>query len=127
MRNALAILQTLRAGPPGDAAQRLVFVCGPMAELGGQTDALHVELGDLVAGAGVDVLLTVGEPTRATARRARQTARHDLQTRHFDDTLSLCDELPRLVRKDDIVLVKGSRTARLERVVEKLREAVAAA
>jgi UDP-N-acetylmuramoyl-tripeptide--D-alanyl-D-alanine ligase len=120
MKNALAMLHNLR--PDGDAkpSRRLVFICGEMAELGSQTEALHAELGPAVAEAGVDLLVTVGAAPRTTARVARQAARHDLQTRNFDDTLSACNHLQEFIQPDDIILVKGSRTARLEQVVDKL-------
>jgi UDP-N-acetylmuramoyl-tripeptide--D-alanyl-D-alanine ligase len=116
MKNALAILRSLRRG-----ARRLVFVCGEMAELGVQTQALHAELGEAVAKVGVDLLLAVGEPARVTAATA-QAARCDLQAVCFDNADSLCDNLERLVGEYDIILVKGSRTARLEKVIQKLHE-----
>ncbi len=120
MKNALAMLHNLR--PDGDAnrGRRLVFICGEMAELGSQTEALHAELGQAVAEAGVDLLVTVGAPPRTTATVARTIARRDLQTRSFDDTLSACDHLQEFIQRDDIILVKGSRTARLEQVVNEL-------
>jgi UDP-N-acetylmuramoyl-tripeptide--D-alanyl-D-alanine ligase len=120
MKNALAILHNLRAGDAANRTRRLVFICGEMAELGPQTQALHAELGRAVAEAGVDLLVTVGTPPQTTARIAKETARHNLQTRSFDNTLSICNHMQEFVAKDDIILVKGSRTARLERVVEQL-------
>lgn len=122
MANALAMLGNIRSATQGDHEHRLVFICGHMAELGAQTESLHADLGRQVAQAGVDLLLAVGPATEATAETARQAATHHLQTEHFDDTISLCGRLKQLLRDDDIVLVKGSRTARLESVVEKLRE-----
>jgi len=127
MNNALAVLGSLRGAPESAGNRRLVFICGEMAELGPQTESLHAELGKAVARAGVDLLLTVGEPPETTARLARETARHDLRTRCFDDTRAICDNLETLIEKDDIILVKGSRTARLERVVDKLHELFAEA
>jgi UDP-N-acetylmuramoyl-tripeptide--D-alanyl-D-alanine ligase len=120
MKNALAMLHNLR--PVGDTkpSRRLVFICGEMAELGAQTQALHEELGRAVAEAGVDLLVTVGKLPQTAAQAARATARHDLQTRSFADTVSVCNHIQEFLRKDDILLVKGSRTARLERVVEAL-------
>jgi len=118
MKNALAMLSNLR--PNGGEARRLVFICGAMAELGPQTEALHAELGTAVAEAGIDLLVTVGGPPQTTARAAQQAARQALETRSFNDTRAVCDHLEEFLRKDDIILVKGSRTARLERVVEEL-------
>lgn len=120
MKNALAMLHNLRPADGPNRNRRLVFICGEMAELGPQTQALHEDLGRAVADAGVDLLVTVGTPPRTTARVAAQVARHNLQTQSFDDTVSVCSAMQEFLRKDDILLVKGSRTARLERVVEKL-------
>ena len=127
MNNALAVLGSVRGAQESAGRRRLVFICGEMAELGPQTELLHAELGKAVARAGVDVLLTVGEPPKTTARLARETARHNLQTCCFDDTPGVCDNLETLIEKDDIILVKGSRTARLERVVDRLHELFAGA
>jgi UDP-N-acetylmuramoyl-tripeptide--D-alanyl-D-alanine ligase len=120
MRNALAILAGLRAGAPAGTTRRTVFICGHMAELGAQSEALHAELGIEVARAGVDLLIAIGEPTRTTAAAAHDVATYDLQTVCFDDTASLCDNLERFVTEYDIILVKGSRAARLETVVQGL-------
>ena len=127
MKNALSLLGNLRPAAGSGASRRLVFVCGEMAELGPQTESFHAELGAAVARAGVDLLLTVGAAPKTTARSAAETARCELRTVCFDDTPCLCDNLETLIEEDDIILVKGSRTARLERVVEKLQERFARA
>ena len=62
MKNALAMLHNLRPADGANPSRRLVFICGEMAELGSQTQALHAELGRAVAEAGVDLLVTVGQP-----------------------------------------------------------------
>jgi len=118
MRNALAILANLRSC--SNPSRRLVFICGRMGELGPQTEALHAELGATAAEAGVDLLVAVGEEPRITAQTAREASRRDLQTICFEDTQSVCDRVQEFLREDDIILVKGSRTARLERVVQEL-------
>jgi len=123
MKNALAMLHNLRSRCDSNHRRRLVFICGPMAELGPQTESLHAELGAAVAEAGVDLLVAVGEAPKTTARVARQMSAHELQAICFDDTRAVCDHVQEFVRADDIILVKGSRTARLERVVEMLRQA----
>ncbi len=123
MKNALAMLRNLRSSCDANRNRRLVFICGHMGELGPQTKSLHAELGVAAAEAGVDLMVAVGEPPKTAAQAAREAARRDLQTLCFEDTLSVCDHVQEFVREDDIILVKGSRTARLERVVEALRQA----
>jgi UDP-N-acetylmuramoyl-tripeptide--D-alanyl-D-alanine ligase len=117
MANALAMLWNLR----GDSQRRLVFVCGHMGELGIQSESLHVDLGKAVTRTGVDVLLTVGELAKTVSDVAKAQATNGLQAAHFADTNALCNDLQNWLRSDDIILVKGSRAARLETVVAKLR------
>jgi UDP-N-acetylmuramoyl-tripeptide--D-alanyl-D-alanine ligase len=118
MRNALEIL----AGIDSAGQRRLVFICGEMAELGPQAEKLHTELGKFVADAKVGLLLAVGELAKVAAESAKAHARGDLQIKCFADTPSACNKLHEFIRDYDILLVKGSRTAGLETVVEKLRE-----
>jgi UDP-N-acetylmuramoyl-tripeptide--D-alanyl-D-alanine ligase len=117
MKNALDILKNIHAGKQG----RRVFICGDMAELGQQSQVLHAELGAAIAQAGVQVLLAVGKYARTTAEAARQTADYDLQAVCFEDTISACNNFQEFIKDYDIILVKGSRTAKLEMVIEKLK------
>jgi len=117
MKNALDILSNIKT----KETNRLVFICGDMAELGQQSQALHAELGAAIAQAGVQVLLAVGKYATTTTEAARQTANYDLQTICFEDTISACNNVREFIKDYDIILVKGSRTAKLEMVIEKLK------
>jgi UDP-N-acetylmuramoyl-tripeptide--D-alanyl-D-alanine ligase len=125
MKNALDIL----AGLDSSRKHRLVFICGDMAELGTQTEHLHVELGTSIAQAKVELLIAVGKFAKITAEAVKTTAEHNLdshgaaplQIKCFEDALSVCNNLHKFIKDYDIILVKGSRTARLETVVEKIK------
>jgi UDP-N-acetylmuramoyl-tripeptide--D-alanyl-D-alanine ligase len=118
MKNALDILANI-----GSTEKcRLVFICGDMAELGPQSQQLHVELGGSVAQAKVRLLLAVGGFAQVTAEAAEKSAIYNLQTECFKDTVSACNNLEKFIKEDDIILVKGSRVAGLEKAVEKLRQ-----
>jgi len=118
MKNALDILANL--GHTGE--RRLVFICGDMAELGQQSQALHTELGVYIAQTKVHLLLAVGRFAEITAEAARQTADYELQITCFEDVFSACNNLRKFIKDNDIILVKGSRMAKLEIVIEKLKE-----
>ena len=126
MRNALDIL----TGLDPTRKRRLVFICGDMAELGQQTERLHTELGTSIAQAKVRLLVAVGKFAKITIDAAKTIAEHNpgsrevrpLQIKCFEDTLSACNNLHEFIKDYDIILVKGSRTARLETVVDKLKE-----
>ena len=118
MKNALDILVHLGS----DKRRRLVFICGDMAELGQQSHRLHTELGVAIAQAEVQLLLAVGKSAQVVTDAAKSAAKHDLHIEYFQDTASVCNNLEKFIKQDDIVLVKGSRTARLEAAVEKLKQ-----
>jgi len=118
MKNALDILANLGSAEK----RRLVFICGDMAELGQQSEHLHAELGASIAQAKVRLLSAVGKFAKITAEAAKAGAEYDLQTKSFKDTLSACNNLQEFIKDYDIVLVKGSRVAKLEMAIEKLKE-----
>jgi len=118
MKNALDILSNLGSGQN----RRLVFICGDMAELGQQAQVLHRELGIHIAQAKVRLLLAVGELAKIAAEAAKADAKYDLQTKFFEDSPSVCNNLAKFIKDYDIILVKGSRVEKLETAVEKLKE-----
>ena len=64
----------------------------------------------------------VGELAETAAQAAKRNAEYNLQIKSFEDTISVCNNLQEFIKDDDIILVKGSRVAKLEMAVEKLKE-----
>ena len=93
-------------------SRRRVAVLGEMAELGENAAAYHREVGESVAGAGVDELVAVGELARGYGEAAKW----------FATAADAADAVRDLVQPGDVVLVKGSRAVGLETVTAKLRE-----
>jgi len=116
MANCLEILRSLS----GDTPRRRVFICGDMAELGVQAEVFHRQLGTQIGQMGVDVLVAVGQWASVVAAAARQ-ANDRLQAACFADAFCACQGLPDIVKENDIVLIKGSRSVRLEQVIEPLK------
>ncbi len=98
-----------------DAAARRVAVLGDMLELGPDEAALHAALGPQAAGAGVDLLITVG------ARAAAAADAFDGPALQFADAAQAAAAVPSHVQPGDVILVKGSRGVGLEVVVDALR------
>jgi UDP-N-acetylmuramoyl-tripeptide--D-alanyl-D-alanine ligase len=118
MKNALETLVSLSAQKTG----RRVFICGDMAELGSQTEQLHLELAADIIKAEVHLMLAVGKSAKIAANTAKNAAEYDLHTKCFEDTFSACNNLHKFIKVHDIILVKGSRASKLELAVEKLKE-----
>ncbi|HEU4366695.1 MAG TPA: UDP-N-acetylmuramoyl-tripeptide--D-alanyl-D-alanine ligase [Methylomirabilota bacterium] len=110
-----AALDTVAAHRRG---RRVVVVLGDMLELGATTDEAHREVGRQVAALPADELVGVGRAMPAAVEAAREAglgeARH-LTT--FEDTVA---HLLKRLAPGDLVLVKGSRGMRMERVVDAL-------
>ena len=116
MSNALSCLGSMAK----QTARRKVFIAGCMAELGQQSASLHEQLGREVVAEGVQVLLAVGPFAKQILQGASAeptVCRADA----FENTEQLCDNLHKWIEPDDIILVKGSRAAHLEKAVERLR------
>ena len=103
------------------AAPRRVAVLGEMLELGPESAALHARVGRAAAKAGVALLVTVGgDPARALGRGAVDAGLPAGAIRHAGTSDEAAAVVEALVRPGDVVLVKGSRGVRLERVVDRL-------
>jgi UDP-N-acetylmuramoyl-tripeptide--D-alanyl-D-alanine ligase len=92
-------------------AERRIAILGTMAELGEGSEVYHREIGAHAARAGVDLLVPVGAPALAYLEGFDGEA-HAVATP--EEAAALLEELG---RPGDRVLVKGSRSVGLERVL----------
>jgi UDP-N-acetylmuramoyl-tripeptide--D-alanyl-D-alanine ligase len=104
MRAALDHLAT-------SAATRRVAVLGAMAELGEGSPGYHREIGSHAAALGIDVLVPVGEEALGYTDEFHGET-HPVATP--EEAAALLEEL---ARPGDRVLIKGSRSVGLERVL----------
>ena len=112
----LAALQTLSELP---CAGRRVAVLGDMAELGAHTRAAHEEAGRRAAELGVDQLFTIGRMAGVTADAARAAGLKAASD--FADLAPAAVAVKQFLRAGDVLLLKASRAARLERLAEALK------
>lgn len=117
-----ALVRTLDALAATTVAGRRVAVLGEMLELGDHSERLHRECGRSAARAGVSRLVTVGgAPARALAEEAVAAGLDAGDVLHVDDSVEAARRVGSIVGDGDLVLVKGSRGIRLERVVDQLK------
>ena len=97
-----------------DLGQHSILVLGDMGEVGKEGNRFHEEVGAYAKEQGISRLLGFGAMTAAAVKAFGQGAQH------FESL----DELNRVLREevtpDTVVLVKGSRFMKMERVVEPL-------
>jgi UDP-N-acetylmuramoyl-tripeptide--D-alanyl-D-alanine ligase len=90
------------------------LVFGQMGELGSFAEDAHREIGTFARAHGIERLFAVGEHARLTAQTFGAGGEW------FADTTDLSKALDAVVTSEVRLLVKGSRSNRLERVVEAL-------
>jgi UDP-N-acetylmuramoyl-tripeptide--D-alanyl-D-alanine ligase len=110
-----AVLETLRLSEPN---RRKVLVMGDMLELGPMASALHREAGKRAAAAGVQMLVGVGPLSREAVESARRAGVPEVH--HHPSALRAAEDLAEFLRPGDLILVKGSHSMHMERVVEAL-------
>jgi UDP-N-acetylmuramoyl-tripeptide--D-alanyl-D-alanine ligase len=112
----LAALQTLRELP---CRGRRVAVLGDMAELGDCSRAAHVEVGRRAAQSHLDRLYAIGRRASQIAEAARDRGLKSVV--EIADVEPAAQAVKEFARPGDMVLVKASRSMRLERITEVLR------
>ncbi len=104
-----------------DLDGRKIAVLGDMLELGYYEEEGHLKVGGRAA-AVVSELVTVGQRGRIIARGARLCGMPPDHIHEADDCEGAVAVLRRILRPKDVILVKGSRAMRMERIVQALGE-----
>jgi len=110
-----SVLGTMQAA---EVRGRKVLVLGDMLELGPQEADFHRQAGEQAASRGIHVLVGVGPRARIAVEAARRAG--IAEVRHVDDSSQAARDLKAWLRPGDLVVVKGSRAMKLEKVVEAL-------
>ncbi len=114
VREALKTLLGLRGN--GDA----VVILGDMLELGKQSEPLHADIGTLLADANVNYIFLKGSLTGALATGAIRRGFSAERITFFEDPEEVVVSLRSRLKKDDWILIKGSRKMKMEAVAEKI-------
>ena len=100
---------------------RRIAVLGAMAELGAESENGHRQVGQCAADLGLDCVITIGDDATLIAEEAwRGGIAKVLKFSHIDEAVKALRDL---AHAGDLVLVKGSRSAKMERIVEGLDRA----
>lgn len=104
VRAAIDVLSAL----PGST----LLVLGDMGEVGSEGPQMHREVGEYAKQQGINHLLTFGEATQETSQAFGEGAQHFYEMKELLKAVALLEPAA--------VLVKGSRSMRMERVVQDL-------
>ena len=98
--------------------ENTIFVLGDMAELGEDAESLHESIGERALKAGIDRMYCLGQYSALACEKfgCKGKSFNDMK----DLLASLKQELAQETRKQITILVKGSRSMKMERAVEAL-------
>jgi UDP-N-acetylmuramoyl-tripeptide--D-alanyl-D-alanine ligase len=99
-----------------DAEGKRIAVLGEMRELGTESERGHREVGETAATLGVDQLITIGDAAELIAEGARSAGLNKVFS--APSTGEAAKLLGDIAEPGDLVLIKGSRAARTEKVIE---------
>jgi UDP-N-acetylmuramoyl-tripeptide--D-alanyl-D-alanine ligase len=112
-------MTSLLAATPG--FKRRILAAGEMRELGATSAELHREAGRFAAKTrAIDWVIGVaGDGAQIVEGAASEGVSRD-HVKFFENSDDAAEFLARLVQRGDLLLVKGSRGVKMERVVEAL-------
>lgn len=116
MQNAL---ETVARVP---ARGKRFIALGQMGELGAVADQAHREIGALAASLNLDGLFVLAPAASLIAEGARSAGMPADRIHEEADHTAIAEALRARLGKGDLVLVKGSRAARMERVIDALEK-----
>lgn len=93
-----------------------ILVIGDIAEMGPEEEVIHQELGKKINNKKIDLILGVGPLTRLTLNEIKK-----VKNKFFEEKEELYKFLEKFVVEDTMVLVKGSRSSRMDLLIDRLR------
>lgn len=121
-RSLTSMVQALAAGGRAESVKRRIVIAGEMLELGPESAAMHRDVGREIAQAGIDFLWGVRGHARELVEGAREAGMGDDRMRFFEDSEAAGSALIEWAQTGDLILVKGSRGVKTDRVVKMLCE-----
>ena len=101
---------------------RKIVVCGKMAELGQKSPELHQQVGINMVKNDVEIMIGLGgEEIESYIVGWKKGGGSLKSAKHFTELNELLNAFLLAVKPNDVVLVKGSRSAHMERFVENIR------
>lgn len=97
---------------------RKIAVLGDMKELGKYSKTAHSKIGEKLL--FCDVLITFGNQAKVIAESAEEEGMKNQNIYHFNNINSVVEKMKELSRPGDLILIKGSRSMEMDKIIEEL-------
>ncbi len=130
IKNTLIIDDTYNSSPVSAVAalevmgkiktSRKIAVMGDMLELGEETEKGHRKVAEKFLEIGGDIFLAVGSRMKFAVAELERRGFEKEKIYFFHNSLEAGKKLQQILRENDLVLIKGSQSTRMEKVVEEI-------
>jgi len=100
---------------------RKIAILGDMLELGENKTEFHIQAGKKAAQLGLDLLITIGSLSLNMAKGALASGMKHSHIFSYQDSGKAAEEIKSFLREGDVILVKGSRGIKTEKIVNELK------
>lgn len=101
---------------------RKVAILGDILELGDFAEYYHKKVGEEFLKNDFDVLITVGENSKFIESYVKENkGKKDVLTYHFETVEEVNEDISKILKKDDIVLIKASNGMHFNKIADFLR------
>lgn len=119
--NPLAVKETISSFKEIKTKGKKIFVFGEMKELGTLANKSHKEIGRQISESDIDYLLCIGDLTKFTINEAIKYGFPKSRSYFGDYNIQIINRVKEIIKKNDSILIKGSRSMKLEEVVEAIK------
>jgi UDP-N-acetylmuramoyl-tripeptide--D-alanyl-D-alanine ligase len=119
--NPRALMERVKTLSQWPSFDRRILVAGEMLELGNSADSLHAECGAFAAKNGLDMVIGIQGAAIQIVRAAVQAGLPESHAHFFPDAAGAANFINAEMREGDLALVKGSRGAHTEKIIQSLR------
>ena len=117
-----AMQEALRALEGAPTPGKRIALLADMLELGAYSADAHRKVGEYAAELGIDMVVTVGVRARKIAEQAREKGMHPDAVHSLEHPDEAASFIRALLKPGDVILVKGSQSMRMEKVVKALMQ-----
>ncbi len=100
--------------------KRKIAVLGDMLELGNYSKQLHEKVGEEIVKNKIDILITVGKEAKSILNKATSLGLKKENAYNFETNEQAINLLNKILKPEDIVLVKASNGMNFNKIIEKI-------
>ncbi|MEN3043889.1 MAG: UDP-N-acetylmuramoyl-tripeptide--D-alanyl-D-alanine ligase [Candidatus Hydrothermales bacterium] len=116
--NPLSMEDTIKTGTFFKKKEKYLFM-GDMLELGEYSEIYHREVARLLKSKNYNAVFTFGKDSKFTSEEAQKIGLYSI---HYKNKDKMKEKLSEIIKRDSLVIVKGSRKMEMEKILEGLKD-----